>query len=333
MNNYSIFIIQLIIFLILSAFFSASETSLTKLGKLRLKRLRKHNENAAKRIDALLSSGNKFLSSILFCNNIVNITMSSLATAFTISVFGSNAIAASTAIITILIIIFGEIIPKTLANKYSEKIASFSSRIILILQYILSPVIWFISKITDFLTKAILYNRGKKLPTITQEELETVISTSEKNGVLEHNETTMMNRIFEFSDKLAKNCMTPVKEICAISGDISYAKMIELFQTKQFSRIPVYEGTIYNIIGIIHYKDVLYWQCNKTQTNDSQLCVKELLLKLKNDALKVYPKTRLSEVRELMRQRNKNIAIVVNSVGKTVGLITMEDIIEEVFND
>lgn len=333
MNNNTIFIIQLIFLLILSAFFSASETSLTKLGKIQLKRLKKQNKQGAKRIETLLSSGNKFLSTILIGNNLVNITLSSLTTVITISLFGSNAIAISTAIITVLLIIFGEIIPKTLANKYSEKIACFSSRFILILQYILTPVIWLISKITNLLTKIILHNKGKKLPTITQEELETVISTSEKTGVLEHSETTMMNRIFEFSDQLTKDCMTPVKEICAIPSDIPYTKMLQLFQTKQFSRIPIYEGSIYNIVGIIHYKDVLYWQCNKEERTDLSLCGKNLLSKLKSEVLKVLPTTRLSEVRELMRQHNKNIAIVVSTTGKTVGLITMEDIIEEVFND
>lgn len=313
--------IIIVILIILSAFFSSSETALTSMSKVRLKRLRKQNPKKVVSIEKTISGNGKFLTTILIGNNLVNIGSSSLVSAFAIQTFGDASLGISTLIITIITIIFGEMMPKTLASKNPDGISIFSATPIRYLGVILTPVIFIMSKITDCISNAILKRFSAKRPSITQEELEDVISISKETGVLEEEETYMMGRVFKFTDQLVQNVMTPKNKIKAIRDDASLSQIQQIFKETLFSRIPVYETSIDRISGFIHYKDVLYiTEKDDFSINDIQRPI-----------IKIPATTRITEAKDILRKHKQNIAMVINKSGRTVGLLSMEDILEEIF--
>ncbi|MBC8589841.1 HlyC/CorC family transporter [Lachnospiraceae bacterium NSJ-29] len=316
--------ILLVICLFFSGIFSASETALMSLSKIRVKQMVENKEKGADRINKLLSDPSKLLSAILIGNNIVNIGASSLLTSLAIDYYGSTGVGIATGVMTLLILIFGEITPKSLAAQNSEKVSLRLSGLIRIVTIIFSPAIFVLTRITNMIIKIMGGDVNKHQPFITQEELKTIVNVSHKEGVLEGEEKEMIYNVFDFSDSQARDVMTPRTDMVAIDINLPYEDMINIFKQEQYSRIPVYEDTIDNIIGILYVKDLLFLQDNKTKFD-----LKGYL----REPYFTYEFKSTKQLFEEMRTDRIHMAIVLDEYGGTEGLVTIEDLIEEIVGE
>lgn len=319
-------IIQLIVvgvLVFLSAFFSSAETSLTTVNKVRLKSLEEEGNKKAKRVLSILENHGKMLSTILIGNNIVNIFASSLVTTFAIDVFGSVAVGIASGILTIIILLFGEITPKTWAMINAEKISLAYSSIIKFLMFILTPVIFLIDKISLGIMWLLRIDPNKKECAITEHELKTYVDVSHEEGVIESEEREMIYNVFEFSDAVAKDIMIPRIDMVTASIDCTYKELIAIFKESMYTRIPVYENDNDNIIGLVNIKDLI----GLDNTRD---------FKIKNILRQAYYTYEFKKTADLlieMRDSTMNVAFVLNEYGATVGMITMEDLLEEIVGE
>lgn len=318
----------LIVLILLSGFFSASETSLMSLSKIRLKHMVESEVKNAKTIEKMLSTPNNMLGAILLGNNAVNIGASSVATALAISIFGNSGIGFSTFIMTILILIFGEITPKSLAMQYTEKFALFVAPIISALASIFSPLVYVLTKITNLFIRLLGGQPDDKKPFITPEELRTIVDVSSQEGILENEEKEMIYNIFEFGDLRVRDVMIQRMDVLAISKESSYDEVLEVFNEKKFSRLPVYDDTIDNIVGIIYAKDLFF---NNISGVDITLDFK--VEDYMRDPLVTFEFIRISDFFKQMQGDRSHIAIVLDEYGGVAGLVTMEDIVESIFGD
>ncbi len=253
-------IIALVILLMFSAFFSASETALMSLSKIRLRHMVESEIKGAALIDKLLKNPSKLLGAILVGNNIANIGSSALATSIAIKYLGATGVAIATAVMTILVLIFGEITPKSLDAQNSEKIALRVAGPIRLITFLLNPIIIVLIHITNTIIKILGGEADKQRPFITEEELKTMVSVSHEEGVLEGEEKQMIYNVFEFGDSQAKDVMTPRTDMIVANVNSTYEELIKIFKEEQFSRMPIYEETIDNIIGILYIKDLIFFE-------------------------------------------------------------------------
>lgn len=318
-------IVVMIICLALSATFSASETALMSLSKIRVKQMVENKEKNADRINKLLSDPNKLLSAILIGNNVVNIAASSLMTSIAIDVFGNRGVGIATGVMTLLVLIFGEITPKSLAAQNSEKLSLRLSGFVEFVTFLFTPVIFLLSKITNFLVKILGGEVDPDQPYMTQEELKTIVSVSHKEGVLEGEEKDMIYNVFDFSDSQVNDIMIARTEMVAIDVDMSYEEIIELINKEQYSRIPVYEDTIDNVIGILYVKDLLFLQFNNELDYD--------LKKIIRPPYFTYEFKSIKELFNEMRLGKIHMVVVLDEYGGTEGIVTIEDMIEEIVGD
>jgi putative hemolysin len=318
-------IVILIICLVLSALFSASETALMSLSKIRVKQMIENREKGANRINKLLSDPSRLLSAILIGNNVVNIGASSLMTSLAIDAFGNTGVGVATGIMTLLILVFGEITPKSLAAKNSEKISVSLSGFIEFVTNLLTPISFVLNIITDFLVKLLGGEVDKKKPFITQEELKTIVNVSYKEGVLEGEEKDMIYNVFDFSDSQVNDVMVPRTEIVAIDVDLPYEEIIKIINKEQYSRIPVYENTIDNIIGILYVKDLLFLDVNKDSTFDLRKYIRQPYFTPEYKSIKVLFKE--------MRANRNHMVVIIDEYGGTEGIVTIEDLVEEIVGD
>lgn len=319
-------IIQLIILfllIMLSAFFSSAETSLTTVNKLKIRSLAEDGDKRAIILMKVTSNSSKMLSAILIGNNIVNISASSLATIFTQSIFSNSAVSLSTGILTLVILVFGEITPKTTAALYSENMALTYARVVYALMWLLTPVIFFINLLSSIVLKLLHINPDAKTVTITEGELRTIVDVSHEEGVIESEEREMIKNVFDFGDAQAKDVMIPRIDMTLISADCTYDELIDSFKINRYTRIPVYEDSTDNIIGIINMKDVLLY--NQNEVFD--------LKKYIRPASYTYEYKNLSELMFEMRKAAVNIIIVLDEYGAAVGMITLEDLLEEIVGE
>ncbi|MBY1363067.1 CNNM domain-containing protein, partial [Clostridioides difficile] len=238
--NNLIQIIFLIVLLIGSAFFSASETALMSLSKIRIRYMQDEGVKGAKLVSSLIENPNKLLSSILVGNNVVNIAATSISTSLFIGLMGEKGVALATAVMTVLVLIFGEITPKTIAANNSEKVSLLVSKPIKAIIFILRPIVWIFNIITNIIFKLFgITNKGAK-SFITEEELKTMVNVSHEEGVLEMEEREIINNVFEFGDMQAKNAMVQRIDMVAIDMEDSYDEIIQVFKTEKLSRMPVY---------------------------------------------------------------------------------------------
>jgi len=318
-------VIVLIICLALSATFSASETALMSLSKLRVQQMLEKKVKGAERVDKLLSDPSKLLSAILIGNNVVNIGASSLATSIAIDVFGNTGVGIATGVMTLLVLIFGEITPKTLAAQHSEKISLKISAFVQIVTYLVTPISFILTKVTNLLVRILGGEVDESQPSITQEELKTLVSVSHKEGVLEGEERDMIYNVFDFGDSQVHDVMVSRTEMIAIDVEMDYEEILEVINQEQYSRIPVYEDTIDNIIGILNVKDLVLLQINKKAE-----------FKLRDYIRQPYFTYEFKSTKELfeeMRAERIHMAIVLDEYGGVEGLVTIEDLIEEIVGD
>lgn len=319
-------IIQMITIVVLvcfSAFFSSAETALTTVNKVRLKTLEEEGSKSAGRVLKILENYGKMLSTILIGNNIVNISASSLMTTMTIDVFGDYAVGIATGIMTIIILLFGEITPKTWAMTSSEKIALIYSPIIKFMMTILTPVIFLIDKISVGLMWLLRIDTNKKGCSITENELKTYVDVSHEEGVIETEEREMIYNVFEFSDAVAKDIMIPRIDMVTAPIDSSYRDLVSIFKESMYTRIPVYENDNDNIIGLVNIKDLI----GLNNTRDFK--IKDIM----REAYYTYEYKKTADLLMEMRASTMNVAFVLNEYGATVGMITMEDLLEEIVGE
>ena len=319
-------IVQLVIIIIclgLSAFFSSAETAFMSVNRIRIRSLIDEGNKKALTVSYIIDNSSKMLSAILIGNNIVNIAASALATTFTINVFGSYATGITTGVLTLLVLIFGEITPKTAATLKSESFALFYAPIIKFLMTVLTPVII----IVDFLAKIVLKilgidkNAGKA--EITEEELRTFVKVSHEAGVIETEEKQIINNVFDFGDSRAKDIMIPKIDMTLADVNSSYQQIVALFRDTKFTRIPIYDDTPDNVIGILNIKDLVLAPVEKTFN----------IRNLMREPFFTYEQKNTSDLFKQMQQASHSIAIVLDEYGGTTGMITTEDLLEEIVGD
>ena len=260
-------LIVLIVLLLLSAFFSSAETSLTTVNKLRIRSLVEEGNKRAKMISNLIENPSKMLSAILIGNNIVNLYASSLTTTLVMDVFGNAYAAVGTGILTLFILIFGEITPKTLATVHAEKMAFFYAPIISLLTKVLTPVIFLLNKLSGVFLLLFRVDPNAKNNLMTENELLTIVDVSHEDGVIESEERLMITNVVDFGDSLAKDVMVPRIDMAFADVEMTYDELVAAFEKDMYTRLPVYSETRDNVIGIINMKDVFFFRGNKEDFN------------------------------------------------------------------
>lgn len=321
----------LIILLLLSAFFSSAETCLTTVNKMRIKALVDEGNRRAQIVLRLTDNPTRLLSTILIGNNVVNLTASSLSTSFAISLasklgFGkmeSLWIGIATGILTILVLIFGEIVPKSLAASNSLTMALFYARPVYYVSLILSPLAFLMNLISGLFLKLFHVDPNSQ-PVITENELRTIVDVSHEEGVIESEERQMITNVVDFGDSLAKDVMVPKMDVQFVSIDASYDELMDCFAKEKFSRIPVYEESRDNIKGIIHIKDVFFYPGSHENFHIADHM---------REPYFTYEYKKISELFFDMKLDSIAMAIVLDEYGATAGLLTLEDLIEEIVGE
>lgn len=262
------------------------------------------------------------LSTILIGNNIVNISASSLVTTFTIKVFGNYAVGIATGVLTVLVLMFGEILPKTAANLCAEKLALDYSFFILKLIWLLTPIVFLVDKLSQFLMKLLGIDTSKTGSGMTETELKTYVDVSHEEGVIESDEREMILNVFDLNDSLARDIMIPRIDMTMVDVETGYRSLQAVFKETMFSRIPVYEGEKDNIIGIVTLKD--FFSNGRTDFS---------LRSIMREAYYTFETKKTDELLNEMRESSNSIAIVLDEYGACAGLITMEDLLEEIVGE
>ena len=324
MNPDDIFqLIVLVVLLILSAFFSSAETSLTTFNRIRMRTLADEGNKRAARILKVTEDSGKMLSAILIGNNVVNLSASSIATTLALRLFGSVGAGIATGILTVLILIFGEISPKTLATLHAEKLAMAYSGIIQFLMMLLTPVINVINKLSNLFLFLLRVDPNKSRDMMTEEELKTIVDVSHESGVIETEEREMIHNVFDFSDALAREIMTPRIDMTFVKSDSTYHEILEIYREDHYTRMPVYEETTDHVIGILNMKDLLLYE------DVDHFSVSNIL----REPFFTYEKKNTAELFLEMQTKSINLAIVLDEYGITAGMVTMEDLLEEIVGE
>lgn len=311
--------------IIFSGFFSSSETALTSLSELKVKHLLQEKGEKAKDLELWLLHPNKVLNTILIGNNIVNILGSVVAAEVSNKIFGSSAIAIATGVMTFLVLIFGEIAPKTFAKHNAESLALFIIKILKIFYFFFYPISLALDKLVKIIIKLSGGNVENSGPKITEDEIEFLISVGEKEGVLENQKKEMLHNIFEISETTVKEVMVPRTDLVAIKYGTDINEILNVLANTEYSRIPIYEGKMDNILGILHVKDLLKYVSKDVQ----QLDIKTILRK-------PYFVPSTKKIDDLLREFQMNrihFAIVVDEYGGVDGIVTLEDILEEIVGE
>jgi len=275
-------------------------------------------------ISRLRENPSKLLGTILVGNNLVNISASAIATVLAIEYFGDTGVGIATGIMTVLVLIFGEITPKALAAQKSEKVSLIVAGPVSILTDLLSPVVFIFTQIAGIFTKLLGGKGSVNEPSITEEELKTIVSVSEEEGVIEDHEKTMICNVFDFGDQLIKDVMIPRTDMVAINVNATYDEIIDVIKTEQYSRYPVYNNRLDNIVGILNVKELVFYR-DPEESFDMRKFMKKPYYTFE------YLKT--SRLFNEMKKRRTHMAIVLDEYGGTAGIITLEDLIEEIVGD
>ena len=315
-------LIILLILLLLSAFFSSAETALTTVNKIRIRTLVDEGSKRARKVLAITEDSGKMLSAILIGNNIVNLSAASLTTSLAYS-FGGSMVAAASGILTVLILLFGEITPKTMATIHSEKMALLYAPVISIFMKIMTPFIFIINGLSIGILFLLRVDPNARQTAMTETELRTIVDVSHEDGVIESDEREMINNVFDLGDARAKDVMVPRVHVTFADIDSTYNELIGIFREDKYTRLPVFRDTTDNVVGTINMKDLLLYD------NTKGFHIEDIL----REAYFTYEYKSISELLVEMRQASFNIAIVLDEYGETAGLITLEDILEEIVGE
>ena len=307
----------------LSAFFSSAETAFSTVNRVRLRTLAEENHKGAIRVLAILDQYGKMWSAILIGNNIVNLSASSVATTFAISLWGNRAVGIATGILTFVVLMFGEIIPKTWAMQRAEFISLIFAPIIRLLMTILTPVIFLVDMLSNWILRLLHISSEGNNFSITEKELKTYVDVSHEGGAIESEERTLIYNVFDFGDTVAKDIMIPRIQMTTVPLSATYQELLSTFQSCMFTRLPVYDEDPDHIIGIVNIKDFIL-------VKDKE---KFSLKKILREAYYTYEYKNVSDLLMEIRETSCNIAFVLSEYGATVGMITMEDMIEELVGE
>lgn len=316
-------LVIIILLLLLSAFFSSAETALTTVNAIKIRQLVEEGNKKAVLVEKIIDNKSKMLSAILIGNNIVNISSSALATVFAQSLWGEFAISIATGVLTVLVLLFGEITPKTLATVYPLKLALLYSKIIYGLMFILTPVIYIINFLSGIIMKILRINPNQKVSSYTENEIRTIVDVGHEEGVIEKEEKLMINNVFDFGDAVASEVMVPKVDMSMADINSTYDELITIFRNDRYTRIPIYQDTTDNVIGIVNMKDLLLYN------SDNIFDIRDYL----RTPYFTYENKNISELMMEMRKTSVNIVIVLDEYGITSGLITLEDLIEEIVGE
>lgn len=322
--SYTWQIVSLIILIGLSGFFSMSETALMSLNKIKLRHMVEEGVAGAKSVEKLIEDPNKLLGAILIGNNVVNIGASSLATVLATNIFGNSGVGIATGVITILVLIFGEITPKSIAKQKSETVALMVVKPIQFIIFIFKPFVYVFTIISSLFIRLLGGDPNKAESFITEEELKTMVDVSEEEGVLENVEKEMIFNIFDFVDLQVKDVMVQRVDIVAVDEEATYDEVMDIIKSEQFSRIPVYSETIDNVIGVINVKDFAMVENIREDFN---------VTKYVREPFYTFEFKKIVELFKEMKKARNHIAVVLDEYGGTVGLVTIEDLVEEIVGE
>ena len=313
--------VTLVILVAFSAFFSASETAFSSLNQIRLKSRADDGDRTAARVLAMSEQYDKLLSTILIGNNIVNIAAASIGTIIFTKMLGAERGATvSTMVLTIVVLIFGEVTPKSLAKEMPETIATAVAPVLSLLMLVLTPLTWLFSQWKRLLNHFV---HSSESDTITEGELMTMVSEAENDGELTDRESELIRSAIEFDDVEVEEILTPRVDVVAVADDISLEELAQTFAESGYSRLPVYHGTIDNIIGVVHEKDFYIARLKKATKIDDLVA----------PTLYTTGSTQISQLLRTLREQHHHMAGVVDEYGGTEGIITLEDILEELVGE
>ncbi len=312
--------VAVIILIALSAFFSASETAISSMNEMRMKNLANDGNKNAEIALRIVQNYDKALSTILIGNNIVNIGAASLGTVIATGFFGANGAWISTIVMTLLVLTFGEILPKSLAKENAEGFALKVASTLSVLMKILNPVVWFFISLRKLVSK----KQGQEQPSVTEEELKFIMQEIQGEGVLEEQESELAQSALEFDEIEVDEIFTPRVDVIAVDVEMDIEEIKDLFFKWKYSRMPVYEGQIDNIIGILNERDFLSKMVSGDPVN-----IRELI----REALFIPQSLKISMALTELQKQKQQMAIVVDDYGGTAGVITVEDILEELVGE
>ena len=311
------------ILLLLSAFFSSAETSLTTVNTLRLRSMADEGSKRAVTVLKLLDRRGKMLSAILIANNVINISASAIATSLAIKLWGDTSVGIMTGVMTLLILVFGEITPKNMATLYADKISLLYAPIILCVMKVLTPVIFLIDKLSNGILRLFHIDISAVHSAMTENELRTIVDVSHEDGVIEKEERQMIYNVFDFGDSLAKDIMIPRVDMSCVNVEATWQELKEVFLEEKYTRLPVYEESTDNIIGLVNVKDMLFYE------NWDNFQIKDIM----REANFTFEYKKTSELMLEMRENSISMVMVLDEYGATAGLITLEDLLEEIVGE
>lgn len=321
-------VIQFVILAVLiffSAFFSSAETAFSTVNRVKMRTLEEEGRKRAKTVNKILERYSKMISAILIGNNIVNLSASALATSLVIRIWGNAFVGLATGILTILILLCGEIVPKTWANLNSEKISLAYAPVVYFLIKILTPVIFVVDTISHGILRLLGIDPNKKVDTITESELKTYVDVSHEDGEIESEERELIYNVFAFSDTCAKDIMIPRVNMVTISSESTYNEIRDVFKQTMYTRLPVYQEDKDSMSGFINIKDFFLSKPANTKNFVLEPFIRE--------AYYTYEYKKTADLLLEMREKSMNVAFVLNEYGSTVGMITLEDLLEELVGE
>lgn len=315
-------LLAVVVLIILSMIFSSSESAFLSINRLRIRFLRSKKDRGAIRVGRLLDRKEQLLNTVLVGNNIVNIAITALLTSLALQLFGSSGVGIATLASTVVLLIFGEITPKTVGSRHPEPVAFLFSGLISFSMNLLSPLVFVFSGFARLASRALGIKSNQKTVSFTEDEIKNFIDVGEEEGVLEQDEKRMMHRVFRFTDLAAKDIMVPRTKIVAISLTTSYHSIIELAQQSRLSRFPVYRQNLDDIVGVLYIKDMMFYQ-----GKSDNFFVQDIM----RPPLYIVGTKKMSSVQQMLRENRQSLAVVIDEYSGTDGILTTEDISREIF--
>ncbi len=307
----------------LSAFFSSSETALVTVNKIRMKNLAENGDKRAAKVLKVTSDSGKMLSAILIGNNIVNLSASSIATILAVDIFGDVGSGIATGVLTLVILIFGEVSPKTMATIKADSFALAIAGIIDVLMFILTPVIFVINKMASVVLAFLRINPNEADTAMTEDEIRTIVDESQESGAIEDEEREMIHNVFDFGDSLAKEVMIPRIDMTFVQADATFKELIDIYRENKYTRLPVYEESTDHVIGIINMKDVILID------SVEEFSIRNII----REPFFTYEHKNTADLFVEMRKSSIPLAIVLDEYGVTAGMVTLEDLLEEIVGE
>ena len=318
-------LILIVVLILISAFLSASETALLSLSKIRLRHMVEEEVKGAYLVQGLLDDSSKVVITILIGDNISNVAATALGAKLAIEWYGYGALPVTIAVMAIIVIIFGEIIPKTMASQHSEPVSLFVARPINAVKVLLTPIVFLFQKASSLLILILGGNPKKTGPAITEEDLKTLVDVGSEEGVLEVGEKEMLFNVFEFGDLQVKDVMVQRIDIVALDARSTYQEVVDVILSEQFSRLPVYKEDIDDIIGILNVKDLIFLSDDEKKDFNLENIVRDVYF--------TYEFKKIIDLFKELKKERTHMAIVLDEYGGTVGIATIEDLLEEIVGE